>query len=52
VGMVYGKKEIVDFANRFTGKIYSISREEKGDIDYGDIYTRYYSGKIENIPGI
>lgn len=52
LGLVYGKEEIAQFAKEFKGKIYRINREEKGYINYGDLYTKLYGGKIEEIPGL
>jgi hypothetical protein len=52
LGMAYGKEEIANFANEFKGKVYSIYTAEKGYLNYSDFYTKYYGGKIEDIPGL
>lgn len=52
VGMIYKKQEITDFAKQFKGKVYYISRAEKGDFNYGDFYTKHYGGNIDDIAGI
>lgn len=49
IGMVYSKKEIDEFAKAFKGKVFYINRVEKGYLNYGDFYTKYYGGNIDAV---
>jgi len=47
VGISYTKEEVKNFEKDFTGNIYSLGKYDKGNFDYLEHYTRYYSKSLD-----